>query len=123
MLNLAIDEMPPPALRRILDAPVEAWVVGANGWLPSSGKPKPENGCLWHHAGAEGEHWSAAVQRILGLGEDAYAHGLHFDMLCHRFGLPRIVRAVKLRAAAALERKVETLGPTVPDGQPATAKV
>lgn len=108
MIGIAMEKWPNDALRRVVDAPLEAWKTGGSDgdWVSGDSRPKPFAGCLWHHAGGEEEDWIDAVRRIAHVNDEIEdLSWRRFDRLCERFGLPRTVRAIKLRALAILLKR------------------
>ena len=99
MIGQAMETWPDDALRRVVDAPVELW--RSEWYLRPDGAA-----CLIGHAfnaraladscAGVGLWWEAIEQREI---EDA------FDAACDRFGIPRTVRAIKLRALAILLKR------------------
>lgn len=114
MISKALKLMTDEELRRVFDAPLEDWRAGAL-WR-SDGRR-----CLLGHAGDVCDYEIAGfpLQQIAYkqlherlnyydfVGMDRKRNiALTFDRLVHRFGLPRVVRAIKIRTLAILvERK------------------
>lgn len=98
MIGLAMEKWPDDALRRVVDAPVEKWdLMSFRNWKSADGCPR----CLCGHwldltPARRGVDTSAPV--VDRISERAV-------YLAYRFGTPRTVRAVKLRALAILLRR------------------
>lgn len=126
MIGKAMETWPSDALRRVVDAPVEAWVFGSFGGFS---RDTAEVGCLLTHACADygfgtrkqdfTEVGLSLDMRYTDTPEDVnrgWAFVAHIDGLHARFGLPRLVRALKQRALRILEQRDATLGEPARDG-------
>lgn len=95
-------------LRRVIDAPVETWTWGVV--FDDCGRR-----CFVGHVAdvlpyAPGEDFPAGVYAALDQLRRAatmptWRIGGRFDRMARRFGLPRVVRALKIRALATLEAR------------------
>ena len=110
MLGKALAAMTDAELRRVLDAPVETWGVG------ELYDAETHKACLLGHADAmhrrKGKDVLSESLRLRLLAavpwkKSKRATGDQFDALCYRFGIPRVVRAIKVRALAELEARTQ----------------
>ena len=117
MLGKALAAMTDTELRRVIDAPVEGWKNGDYYDMHA------RTSCLIGHAGGcyvVGSQWEAReLQSVAARVNSAvtakpfYVVEERFDLLCLRFGVPRTVRAIKLRALAELEARTQREPATV----------
>lgn len=133
MIGRVIDALTTKELRRVLDAPAEAWAAGAYRHLRAEGPACFVGHVLnirgkWVQAYGEREREEATDREDKRI--KAWRHRLHqrgvfafswddeveerFDNLCYRFSTARVVRAIKLRALRNLEKKARPRKRTVP---------
>ena len=116
MLGRLLGRMPRESLERITDMPQDRWLVGMyqHEMLPEIGC------CLVAHAARvdtedhydgfrNGDEWVTMrwckvklLKEDLGLDPEDFAPEHRYDALCKRFGSPRVVRALQLRALRIL---------------------
>ena len=91
-------------------------VVRALYWARGGGRRNDGPMCLVQHAAGRWDWWYKTVKRgrwifartktVVEDNEEDWRIAYRFDVLCIRFGLPRIVRAIKLRAGATLPAEI-----------------
>ena len=112
MIGTILGVMTETELRRVIDAPIETWAPG--GYF----EPDTNTACLVGHASGyfeQGKFCGRLHAPIIGRAFRAtgYSGTKQFDDLCRRFGIPRTVRAIKVRALAELETRTQREPATV----------
>lgn len=97
MLGTLTNKLPDDALERLAD-PTALWT---DGWLERESGAR----CYLGHAMDWRMNFShdAATDEIVGGAP--FMVGVHFDALCHRFGVDRVSRACRLRAERVLSSR------------------
>jgi len=99
MIGRAMEKWPSVALRRVVDAPIEAWSTREFALFEGTR-------CLvGHAAGMRPNYRVEDIDRAFELLKGGWKVPFGFDKLCDRFGLPRMVRAVKIRALKVLDAR------------------